>query len=111
MIRPFQPMPAGTIAQANAATTAGGSLPESCGMVSLYNTSTTATVFWECRLLNAVTDAGPTAVIPIAGGVTGGFPVAPGEHVRLSVGAGNKKYATIASAADGILYITPGMGN
>lgn len=111
MIRPFQPTAAGTIAQANAIASAGGSLPESCNVVALYNSSATATAFWECRTLNSPADAGPTAVVPVSGGATGGTPIAPGQQIRLTVAPGNKKYATIASAADGILYITPGQGN
>ncbi|MDT0507529.1 hypothetical protein [Novosphingobium sp. MMS21-SN21R] len=111
MIRPFQPMSAGAIAQANATSSAGGSLPETCNVVALYNSSATAVVFWECRTLTSTADAGPTAVVPASGGATGGFPIPPGQLIRVTVAPGIKKYATIASAADGILYITPGQGN
>lgn len=111
MIRPFQPVPAGTIAQTNAVASAGGTLPDACTVVAIYNSSATATVFWECRTLNSLADAGPSAVIPVSGGASGGMPVPPSTQMRVTVGPGNKKYATIASAADGVLYITPGQGN
>lgn len=107
---PFQPADGATIAQANATTSAGGSLPDNAAQVALFNTSATATVYWSCRSLNSPADAGPTAVIP-SGGTLGSIPVPPGAQIRLTVGRGPKKYATIASAADGALLITPGEGN
>lgn len=110
MIRPFQPN-GSTIAIANGVASAPGTLPEECTQVALYNTSSTATVYWTSRVLNTVTDPDPTAVIPVAGGARGAMPIPPGAQVRLTVGAGMKKYAVIASAADGNLMITPGVGN
>lgn len=99
-----------TIFQANATSSAGGSLPDTCSQVALHNTSATATAYFVCRTLNSPADAGPTAAVP-ADGVLGSFPVPPGAQIRVTVGRGPKKYATIASAADGALEITPGEGN
>lgn len=110
MIRPFQPN-GSTIAVANSVSSVSGTLPEECSQVALYNTSATATVYWTSRTLNAVADAAPAAVIPVDGGAVGAMPIPPGAQVRLTVGAGLKKYAAIASAADGNLLITPGIGN
>ena len=110
MDQPFQTGDSATIAQTNATSSAGGSLPDSASQVVLYNSSTTDVVFWACRVLNSPADAGPTAVIPV-GSTLGGIPIAPGAQIRLTVGRGPKKYATIATAADGTLYISPGEGN
>jgi hypothetical protein len=110
MIPPFNPGLNQTIAQANATSSAGGSLPDTAAQVALYNSSATATAYFVCNRLNSEADAGPTAVIP-SGGTRGSFPVPPGAQIRLSVSRGPKKYAAIASAADGTLFITPGDGN
>jgi hypothetical protein len=99
-----------TIAQANATSSAGGSLPDTAAQVALYNSSSTATAYFVCRVLNSPADAGPTAVVP-SGGTLGAMPVPPGQQIRVTVARGPKKYATIASAADGTLFITPGEGN
>lgn len=99
-----------TIAQANATSSAGGSLPDTAAQVVLTNTSATAIAYFVCLQLNSPADAGPTAVVP-SGGTLGSFPVLPGQQIRLTVARGPKKYATIASAADGTLFITPGEGN
>jgi hypothetical protein len=110
MLPPFNPGVNQTIAQTNSATSAGGSLPDSAGQVALYNSSATAIAYFVCNRLNSEADAGPTAVIP-SGGTRGSMPVPPGAQIRISVARGPKKYAVIASAADGILFITPGDGN
>jgi hypothetical protein len=107
---PFNPGENQTIAQANATSSAGGSLPDSVAQVALYNSSGTATAYFVCRALNSAADAGPTAVIA-SGATLGSFPVPPGGQIRVTVARGPKKYATIASAADGTLFITPGDGN
>ena len=109
MIRPFDPGLNTTIAQANATSSAGGDLPEDVGQVALYNSSATATAYFTCKPVQG-TDTGPTAVVPV-GATRGSFPVPPGQLIRVSVPRGPKKYATIASAADGTLFITPGEGN
>lgn len=106
---PFNTGPNQTIAQANATTSAGGSLPDTCAQVVLYNSSTTATAYFVCRSLNSPADAGPTAVVPVPG-TPGSMPIPPGQSYCLTVARGPKKYATIASAADGTLFITPGEG-
>ena len=111
MMTPFNPGGYNnTIAQANAIASAGGSLPDTASQVVLTNTSATATAYFVCRTLNRPSDAGPTAVIP-AGATLGSTPILPGQQIRLTVARGPKKYATIASAADGALFITPGEGN
>ena len=110
MIPPFNPGINQTIAQTNATSSAGGSLPDTAAQVVLTNTSATATAYFVCNRLGNASDAGPTAVIP-TGGTLGSFPVLPGQQIRLTVARGPKKYATIASAADGTLFITPGEGN
>jgi hypothetical protein len=105
----FDPGESTTIIQANATGSAGGSLPDSVAQVVLYNSSATATVYWTCRKLNGPADTGPTAAIPTSGN-PGAMPIPPGDMIRITVGRGPKKYATIASAADGDLFITPGEG-
>jgi hypothetical protein len=42
--------------------------------------------------------------------VTLGMPVPPGQLIRIRVGAGGKIIRTIASAADGNIWIIPGNG-
>lgn len=107
---PFNPGENNTIAQANATSSAGGSLPDWASQVVLTNTSSSATAYFVCRALNSPADSGPTAVVP-SGGTLGSFPVLPGQQIRVTVAKGPKKYATIASAADGTLFVTPGEGN
>lgn len=111
-IRPFQPKAGGTIAIANAiAASTPASLDESCDAVALYNTSETATAYWRCQSLPLPTTAGANAVVPVAAGAQGDMPIPPGGQIRLTVGSGLKKFSVIASAADGTLFITPGVGN
>lgn len=107
---PFNPGVNNTIAQANATSSAGGSLPDWASQVVLTNTSATAIAYFVCRALNSPADAGPTAVIG-SGATLGSLPVLPGQQIRITVAKGPKKFATIASAADGTLFITPGEGN
>lgn len=109
MIRPFDPGLNETILQANAITSQGGVLPEDCGTVALYNTSATAVAYFVCTPTTG--GVAPIAAVVPAGGVPGGFPVPPGQMVRITVPIGQKAYRTIASAADGNLLITPGRGN
>lgn len=107
---PFNPGVNNTIAQANATSSAGAALPEWASQVALTNTSATAIAYFVCRSLNSPADAGPTAVIA-SGATLGSMPILPGQQIRVTVAKGPKKYATIASAADGTLFITPGEGN
>lgn len=105
--RPFQPIPGGTICIANATSASAiAALPESCQVVGLYNSSSTAIAYWRCQ----PNDSAAQASVPTVG-TNGDEPIAPGEHIRLSVPFGPKKFSVIASAADGNLYITPGIGN
>lgn len=108
MMQAFDPGNNQTIAQANATSSAGGSLPDSAASVVLYNTSATATAYFVCVAAPG-TDAVPTAVVP-SGGTKGSLPIPPGQAYCVTVPHGPKKYATIASAADGTLFITPGFG-
>ena len=111
-IRPFYPKAGGTIAIANGITASvAASLDESCDTVALYNSSSTAIAYWHCKSLPSHTSSGPTATVPVAGGANGGIPIPPLNLIRLGIGSGPKKFSTIASAADGTLYITPGVGN
>lgn len=103
---PFDPGNNTTIAQANATSSAGGALPETATQVVLTNASETAIAYFTYR---AGQDA-VTAVVP-SGGTRGSLPVLPRQQIRISVNSGPKTYATIASAADGTLFITPGEGN
>lgn len=110
MLSPFDPGINETIAQANATSSAGGALPESANVVALHNTSATATAYFVCTPIRTG-DTPVAAVVPVAGGAVGSFPVPPGAQIRVSVPEGMKAYRTIASAADGNLLITPGRGN
>lgn len=106
---PFDPGNNGTIAQLNATSSAGGSLPHSATTVVLTNTSATAIAYFTYIRTDAANTA-VTAVIP-SGSTLGSMPVLPGQQIRITVNSGPKVYATIASAADGTLFITPGDGN
>jgi hypothetical protein len=109
MIRPFDPGINETFLQANATSSAGGTLPEDANTVALYNTSATATAYFVCTpTTGGVT---PIAAVVPTGGAQGSFPIPPGQMVRITVPAGPKAYRTIASAADGNLLITAGRGN
>lgn len=109
MVDPFDPGLNNTIEQANATSSAGGSLPDSAQTVLLTNTSTTATVYWASAAVFEDNNM-PNVVVP-SGATRGGMPVRPGAQIRVSVPSGRKQYRTIASAADGSLLITPGKGN
>ncbi len=108
-MNPIDPGINETIAQANAVTSLGGTLPDSANTVVLYNTSATAVAYFVCTPARAGTPI--AAVVPVAGGAVGSMPVPPGQMIRISVPEGGKAYRTIASAADGNLLITPGRGN
>lgn len=93
-----------TIANATSAT-AAIDLPRSCDTVALYNSSASATTFVYVTSYEGITV--PTGTAPTA---TTGFPVPPGQLIRIRVGAGAKVIRTIASAADGNITIAPGRG-
>ena len=108
MIAPFDPGVNETIAQANAVTSAGGTLPEDCNVVALYNTSASAVAYFVC--VPTIGRTAEAAVVP-SGGTLGSLPIPPGQMIRISVPNGPKAFRTIASAADGNLLISPGRGN
>lgn len=94
---------------ANSATaTAQVVLPVSAQEVALYNSSATAlTVVRVTTYLDSTPPADAAANAPT---MSLGFPVPPGQLIRLRVGPGNKFIRTIASAADGNIWIIPGNG-
>lgn len=108
MDRPFAPAWGATTSVTNAiAATAAVVLPKSCEQVVLTNTSTTA------RVHVMVTPYLDEGTVPTGDTVTTstGFPVMPGQQVRVTVGQGCKVIRTIATAADAAILITPGTGD
>lgn len=105
----FNPAWGGATVVANSATaTAGVVLPPTCQEIALYNTSATAlTVVYVTPYQDVLPPADAAGNAPT---LTRGFPVPPGQLVRLRVGPGNKIIRTIASAADGNIWIAPGNG-
>lgn len=104
-LRPFQPRPAGTIVIANATSaTAAQPLDEGCQQVVLYNSSATAITF---VVITKLQQAGDTPIVPTT---SNGFPVPPGNILRITCDYGRKSIRTIASAADGNLYVSVGNG-
>ncbi len=108
-LKPFEPVAHGGFYVANATSASTlADLPESADVVALYNTSDTAIVFWHCHPYSA--DNTTQATVPTTSPV-GDMPIPPGMLVRLSVPKGRKQFSVISSAADGNLYIMPGVGN
>lgn len=104
-LKPFQPKPGGTITIANATTPAAAvALDADSAQFALYNSSATAVAF--VRVTS--TDAGATAQ---AADSTTDMPIPPGAQIRLTFGMGRKSISADASAADGNLYVTAGIGN
>ena len=101
----FRPKQGGTFLIANgvAASADTKEIDPRCDEIAVYNSSATAIAFF--RVTPFPTSALGSGAAPT---VTADMPVAPGEHLRVHVGLGYKKIRTIASAADGNLYITPG---
>jgi hypothetical protein len=85
--------------------TAAVDLPVTCREIALTNTSETADVFVFVTPYEGATV--PAGVVPTA---ANGFPVLARQQVRIGVGLGRKVIRTIASTADGSIYITPGNG-
>lgn len=105
MIKPFNPSPGGTIIIANATSPAAAvALSDGGEQFAFYNSSATAIAF--VRVTS--TEAGAT---PTAATTTVDFPIPPGAQIRLTFGLGKKSISAIASAADGNLYVTAGIGN
>lgn len=105
---PFKPDWANTTSVTNAvAATAAVAIPKDCYQVVLTNTSETARV--HVMMTNYAQEGNlPTGTAPTT---TTGLPVMPGSQIRVSVGIGYKLLRTIATAADGLLLITPGNGD
>lgn len=105
VIKPFNPKAGATLTIANATTPAAAvALAEDCEQFVFYNSSATAIAFIRVT----VTDAGGAAVAAVS---TADMPIPPGAQVRLTFGLGKKSLSVDASAADGNLYVTPGMGD
>lgn len=83
-------------------------LPSNASEVGLYNSSATALVV--VRVTNYLDSTPPADDASNAPTTSLGFPVPPGQFIRIRVGAGNKIIRTIASAADGNIWIIPGNG-
>lgn len=92
----------------SASATAGLAIPNGSQEIALYNTSATALVV--VRVTNYVGSVQPADSADNAPTMSLGFPVPPGQLIRLRVGPGNKFIRTIASAADGNIWIIPGNG-
>lgn len=109
IINPFSPVEGKTTTVANAVTaTAAVALPFDCDVVVLTNSSTTATAFVRVTYYDNATDTmtgnAPTVLLDL--------PILPSSQIRRNVQPGRfKVIRTIASAADGNIYITPGTGN
>ena len=106
--KPFCPAEGATTPVANTGSaTAAVVLPFDCDTVVLSNSSTTATVFVRVTYYASATDT-MTGTAPTA---TTDLPILPNQQIRRFVSPGRHKVIrTIASAADGNIYITPGSG-
>lgn len=102
----FDPAWNRTTAVTNATSaTAAVSIPDSASSVLLTNTSTTARVhvtmtYYPDGVIGA--GAAPTT--------STGLPIMPGAQIRVKLPIGAKVLRTIATAADGTIFITPGRG-
>lgn len=106
-IRPFAPAEGKTTTVANATSaTAAVELPQNCDTVVLTNSSLTAIVFVRVTYYGSDSDTA-TGTAPTA---TTDLPILPSQQIRRYLGPGRKVIRTIASAADGNIYITPGSG-
>lgn len=96
-----------TIAVSNAATaTAAVEIPFNARSVLITNTSLTARVhllvtYYPDGIISGSGDAPTTST---------GLPVLPGQQIRVGVPNGRKVIRTIATAADGTTFLTPGEG-
>ncbi len=102
----FVPAEGKTTAVTNATSaTAAVAIPYDCEAVALANSSTTAISFVRITYYGSATDT-MTGDAPTA---TADIPILPGHHIVRYVQKGKHKVIrTIASAADGVIYITPG---
>jgi hypothetical protein len=81
-------------------------LPSTVDELFLTNTSATATVY----VMVTEYDNEATPVAGTAPTTTTGLPVLPASQVRVHIGPGFHVLRAIASAADGVLLVTPGKG-
>ena len=81
-------------------------LPSTTDELFLTNTSATATV--NVMVTDFDNEASPVA--GTAPTTTTGLPIPPAGQVRVHVGPGFHVLRAIASAADGVLLVTPGKG-
>ena len=106
MLKPFQPVPGGTIKIANATSASSPQqLPKECDQVSIYNSSASALAFVCISGIDRLTDTGRSAV------VDKDLTVPPGALIRVTCAYNYKTISVIASEADGSIYVTPGHGN
>lgn len=107
MERAFQPAWGATTSVTNATSaTAAVVLPKSCDQVLLTNTSGTARVHvYVTTYLDE--SSVPTGTAPTT---STGLPILPNSQIRVTVGPNCKVIRTIATAADGVVLITPGDG-
>ena len=106
--KPFAPAWNSTTSVTNATSaTAAVILPKTCQQIVLTNTSATA------RVHVVVTPYQDEATVPTGDAPTTsiGLPILPSQQVRVTVGPGCKVIRTIATAADGVILITPGNGD
>lgn len=108
-VRAFNPIWGATTRVSNSATaTAALVLPADSDTVALTNSSATATVF--VRVTTYEDQGAPTTGdAPTA---TTDMPILPLSQIRIFTAAQGtpKLIRTIASAADGFIYVTPGKG-
>lgn len=96
-----------TIAVTNAATaTAAVEIPFNARSVLITNTSLTARV----HLLLTYYPDGIISGSGNAPTISTGLPVLPGQQIRVGLRNGAKVIRTIATAADGTTFLTPGEG-
>lgn len=105
VMKPFNPKAGATIVIPLVTTPAAATpIAEDCEQFVFFNASATAVAFIRVT----VTDAGQA---PVDASGTADMPIPPGAQIRLSFGLGKKALSVDASAADGFLYVTPGMGD
>lgn len=105
---PFSPAEGKTQLVANATSaTAAMLFPQEVQTLAFTNSSATAIVFVRVTYYDNANDT-MTGVAPT---VTTDFPLLPNSQIRRFVAPGRfKAVRTIASAADGNTYVTPGTG-
>ena len=90
----------------SASATAAVAMPHSASSVLITNTSTTARVHISMTYYpNGIISGSGTAPT-----TTGFLPVMPGGQIRVALPIGTKVLRTIATAADGTTFLTPGRG-